>query len=197
MLNIDTIVYQLPIEIDIDKILAESTHLISKCRYASKLPAQDAAVSISVTGSEKTPLDHWYDYNTGAMGVSKDHITGEQVTKDWENYTLGFPGAYREIDSYYKNGMPDRDLIQWHPDIVDSEMFRFKDRIASFFNIDNNLRCRLSFINGKWNIAKHSDPHTPWRVHVNLKSGPGTYWKFHDIETNETITWHQPAGSVW
>jgi hypothetical protein len=197
MLDIGNIAYQLPIQIDFNKALAETTAILNAYKKPNRLLEPDSAIGISVTGTAKTPLDHWYDYNAGAMGVSKDRITGEQVTKDWARYTLGFPGAYREIDSYYKNGTPDHDLIQWHPDMVNSEMYSFKDRIASFFNIDNNLRCRLSFINGHWNIPKHSDPHTPWRVHVNLKSGPNCHWRFHDIETKESITWQQPTGSVW
>jgi hypothetical protein len=197
MLNIDTIAYQLPIEIDLDKIQTEFDLVMRKSLQFNKLPVQNSGLSVSVTGTTHTPLEHWYNYNFGAMGVSKDRLTGERVTKDWERYTLGFPGKYREIDSYYQNGTLDRDLIHWHPDMIDSEMFHFKNRNAKFFNIDNNIRCRLSVLNGFWNIPKHSDPHTPWRVHVNLKSGPNSYWKFHNIETNESITWQQPTGSVW
>jgi hypothetical protein len=194
MLDINTIVYRLPIEINFDKINAEIVTIVNKCSYAFP---NTSAIAISVTSSKKTSLDQWYNYNTGAMHISKDRVTGEQVTKNWNKYTLGFPGPYREIDSYYRDGTADRELIQWHPDMVNSEMFYFKDRIAEFFNIDNNLRCRLSHIRGQYSIGRHCDPHTPWRVHVNLKTGPRTHWKFHDIETNKSIEWYQPTGSVW
>lgn len=197
MINLDSIVYKLPIDVDVDKLNDEALKIINCCKKARTINKRASAVNIAVTGNKNTPLYNWYDHNIGDMNSIKDAITGEELTKDFENYTIGFPGPFREVHSYYANGNNDRELTHWHPDMVNSEMFRLKDQIASYFNISNTLRCRLSLLYGHYWIGKHADPHTPWRVHINLKAGLGCRWKFHDIENNESIEWYQPTGSVW
>lgn len=202
MLDINTIVYKLPIEVDTTRLIDELEALV--------LPFYDKNTedpnwrtkpgsNISITGLIDTPLDNWFNVNNGIMREHKDGDTGETLTKNYQKYTLGYAGPWRrEVNAYYKgSNKGDKDLIAWHPSLLKSEMFRLKNAIAEFLDIDSNLRCRTSFIGGRHIMSYHSDPHTPWRVHVTLKSGPNTKWLFKDVEGNQTLEWHQPVGSVW
>jgi len=198
MIDINTVVYQLPIEVDVAQLYKEASIIFQTSLRSQLQKSESAGFSISVTGKPPDErLHRWYDHANGDMKITKDAVTGELLTKDFAKYTTGFPGPFREVNSYYENGTSDRDLTQWHPTMIDSEMFQLKERIASYFNIPSDLRCRISRIYGKFSIGKHADPHTPWRVHVNLKTGPKSHWKFYDVENNESVEWFQPTGSVW
>jgi hypothetical protein len=201
MLDINTIVYQLPIEVDCTKLLTELDNLV--------LPHFDkdiknnlkniVAESIAITGHAQTPPGNWYNtrYNH-TMTKMIDVNTGEMLSKNYSRFTLGFPGAWRDnLEARYDNDVSDRIFTHWHPDLIGSEMFNLKNRIAYYLKVSDQLRCRVSFIHGSKTINFHSDPHTPWRVHINLKSGPATRWFFRTLDPVETIEWAQPAGSVW
>ena len=208
MLDINTIVYKLPIEVDNIKLLCELEALVlpffKQKSENSNWRSQPKSSSISITGHPDTPLDNWFNANNGPMHIFKDSDTGEVLTKDYDNYTLGFPGPWRrEVIAYYEDSVrSDRDLIAWHPSLLNSEMFRLRNAISDFFKIDNNLRCRTSFIGGPPpGVTRipmyHSDPHTPWRVHIAMKTGPKTKWFFRNAEQNKIIDWHQPTGGVY
>jgi hypothetical protein len=201
MLDINTIVYKLPIEVNSTKLLDELDNLVLPC-YDKDIKndlMSIGATNISVTGLSNTPLDNWYstEYNR-AMSKMVDLDTNEELTKNYANFTLGFDGAWRNnLEARYDNNVSDRDFTHWHPNLIGSEIFNLKNRIAKHLQISDQLRCRASFIYGYRKMNFHADPHTPWRVHVNLKSGPGTRWFFRTLDPMKTIEWVQPPDSVW
>ena len=206
MLDINTIVYKLPIEVDTTKIIGELEALVLPYYMKKTLDPnwrKKPNCNISITGLPDTPLSNWFNLNNGTMSVHKDGDTGETLTKNYQKYTLGYAGPWRrEVNAYYEGtNTGDKDLIAWHPRLLKSEMFRLKNAVATYLGIDNNLRCRASFSSGGTGGSRiinfHSDPHTPWRVHVTLKTGPNTKWLFRDVEQNKIIEWYQPLGSVW
>jgi len=203
MLDINTIAYRLPIEVDSARILNEIDNLVlphsdSYIRNKNHLLKSNGA-GISITGLQSFPPENWYrSLYHPIMSVLKDNTTGEHIDKKYGTFTLGFPGAWRDnLEASYDNGIRDKDLIHWHPSLINSEIYNLKNRIADFLKISNQLRCRLSFSTKNTKLGFHSDPHTPWRVHVNLKSGPNTYWKFRTLDPIEIIKWKQPTESVW
>jgi len=204
MLDINSIVYKLPIEVDTTKLIDELETLVLPFFKKTNWHTAQQSSNISITGLPNTPLDNWFNANNGPMTVLRDGDTGELLTRDWEKYTLGFPGPWRrQVNAYYEGTTRgDKDLTTWHPSLINSEMFRLKNAIAEFFGISNNLRCRASCIPGPMPGHKriplyHTDPHTPWRVHVTLKNGPGAKWLFRNVEQDQVIEWHQPVGSAW
>lgn len=201
MLDINTIVYQLPITVDSTRLLDELNTLVVPRLNLDVIDdlKNIKATSISITSRKNQPADRWYQSNYNRTMTSvKDMSTGEVLPRMYNKYTLGFPGAWRDnVEGYYDDGIGDRSLCHWPPDLADSEIYNFSRRITQYFNIDTPLRCRASFIHGYRKMTFHSDPHTPWRVHVNLKSGPGTRWLFRTVEPEETIEWIQPKDSVW
>lgn len=201
MLDINSIVYKLPIEVDSTRILNELDTLVLPYhnRDIKNNLKEIKAVNLSVTVPKNTPLDNWYNtsYNQ-VMPKIVDLDTGELLSKDYLNFNLGFPGPWRNnLEGQFSDGTRDGELVHWHPDLVGGEMFNLKNRIAEYLKVSDQMRCRASFIAGPGNIHFHSDPHTPWRVHVNLKSGPNTKWLFRNLTTNEIIEWKQPQNSVW
>jgi hypothetical protein len=198
MLNINNIVYQLPIEVDTVKILKELETLVLPNFKKDVNNVYGASIGLNITNIKNTPIDNWYNTRTGNMDLLKDMDTGEELTKSYPKYTLGFPGEWRNnVEAFYSTGSSDKDFIYWHPDLIDGEIYRLNNKIAEHFDIDNNLRCRASFCRGSNKVNFHSDPHTPWRVHVNLKSNNGATWRFRSLESDETIEWIQPLDSLW
>lgn len=204
MLDISTIAYQLPIEVDCTKLLNEIDNLVLPY-YDKDIKnnlASTKGVNISITGTASNSLDNWYNsaYNR-PMTTLRDRDTGEEFVKTLQNFkkfTLGFPGGWRNnMESLYDDGVSDEDLIHWHPTLIGSEIYNLKNRIADFLKIDNQLRCRASFLHSGTQMNFHTDPHTPWRVHVNLKSGDKTSWLFRTVNPTEIIEWVQPKNSVW
>lgn len=201
MLDINTIVYKLPIEVDSTKLLNELDSLVLPYheRDIRNNLGTGKAAGIAITNRADTPHRGWYNSEYNRPTHNTIHVpTKTNLQKDFGRYTLGFPGPWKDdVHAFYSNGTADRDLVHWHPDLANSEMYNLTIRIAECLKINNRLRCRASFMQGPTGLSTHSDPHTPWRVHINLKSGPGTYWKFSDIDTKETVEWVQPKDSVW
>jgi len=192
MLDISTVVYQLPIEVDSNKIINEIDSLIMP-----KIGKN--AGDCAVTGTDSTDLDQWFLSNRGILDKVYDPNTKRLVLRDFVKYpNTGLSVPWQDdFVAINGDGNADQDLTKWHPSMVNSEMFNLKDRIANYLKIDTALRCRCSFLNGPRTIPRHSDPHTPWRAHINLKSGPGTEWIFFDEGSEEPVRWRQPGGTVW
>lgn len=194
VLDINNIAYPLPIEVNVDKLLNEVETLIIPKMGKLSVPGD----SCSITGNQNTPLDQWFRSNRGAMTKVIDPKFGVELDRKFSKFQLGFLGGWRDdLQAYYEDGTADRSLVKWHPDLVNSEILALNDRVAKFLKISSVMRCRLSLIQGPYSLPKHADPHTPWRVHVNLKSGPGTHWTFYDVANNQRLDWCQPTGSVW
>jgi hypothetical protein len=201
MLDINSIAYQLPIEANTDLLCAEVEQFILNERPEYRGPKIDWANSFSVTNLKVIPKDLWFRAHNGPMKSLIDPATGENISKDYTRYTLGYPGTWRDnLMAYYKNGTADKDLVHWRDDMQDTEMYRLGQRIKEFFKLDYNLRCRVSMHWGEAQVTRHSDPHTPWRVHITLKTGPKSHWGFYDpdnFNSDECLIWEQPPGSVW
>lgn len=200
MLNFNDIVYQLPIQVNADKIIKElETLVIPKFNpeifdYSN---LKGKSCNCSITGTATTPTDTWFKENGGPNAFLKDNDTGEILDKLYRQWTLGYPGPRRKnVHGYLDNGVNDRDLTVWPDILLNSELYRVGQEIKKYLNI-SAVRCRVSFIKGEKYIKPHTDPHTDWRVHINLKSGPDTCWEFSEIGSDDVIAWKQPQGSTW
>lgn len=192
MLDINTIVYQLPIEVNFDQLNDEIENIVIP---GTGLKSGDC----SITGASNTDHDHWFTLNRGIMTKFFDRITNEYVVRN----IIEYPGSgisypwHDDLIAINNDGNADQDLVHWHPSLVNSEIFNLKERISDYLKINSSLRCRFSFFTEPKKIARHSDPHTPWRAHINLKSGPNTKWTFFDPDSLESVDWHQPSNTVW
>lgn len=187
MPDIRTIAYKLPIEFDRNKLYYELENIVQKNAKGS---------SAAITNKKGTDESNWFNTRSGLMHVTKVLDTGEQVSKDFKRWTLGFPGEWKDnLESYFPDGTGDREMIEWHPLLAKSEMRSLGQRISDYFNLNTHLRCRASFLQGPKELFFHSDPHTPWRVHVNFKSGEGVKWVFKD--DTGIVEWEQPSDEVW
>ena len=106
MLDINTIVYKLPIEVDTTKLIGELEALVlpffKKKADNPNWRTGRPSSNISITGLPNTPLNDWFNANNGAMTVLKDGDTGELLARDYDKHTLGFAGAWRrEVNAYY------------------------------------------------------------------------------------------------
>lgn len=192
MLDIKTVVYQLPIEVNVDRLINEIENIVIP---GTGLTNGDC----SITGTDKTDVNHWFTLNRGIMTKMFDPVSGKSILRDFVKYPgTGIPMPWRDdMVAVNSDGSADQDLVHWHPSMISGEIFNLKERIAAYLKIDSSLRCRFSFFNKPKKISRHSDPHTPWRAHINLKSGPGSRWTFFDPDSNESVDWHQPIGTVW
>jgi hypothetical protein len=194
MLDINTIVYQLPIEVNSTEIIKDVERYIIP-RF--KVNVLETSAGLNVTDIPGTT--NWFNGpNGGNMAYHLDGNTGERVFRNYEKFTLGFPGKWRDdILAYYKDDTCDRDYKEWPLFLKESSLFTMQNKIAEYLVIDTHLRCRMSFLHGPFSIGYHSDPHTPWRAHINLKSGKETKWLFKSVETKQVVEWKQPPDTVW
>jgi hypothetical protein len=68
------------------------------------------------------------------------------------------------------------------------------DYFANLFKV-NSYRVRCSYLNNVSEDAEfklHNDPHTPYRLHICLKTDPSIKWLFVDKDTTQHYI-HQPA----
>lgn len=95
-----------------------------------------------------------------------------------------------------KTGEYDWDIVYWPKILENSYMRELSDKFSDLIKI-NKPRCRMSRLFGSetWNeISYHYDEHTPYRIHIALKTNPNTIWRFRE---NEKITEiHQPADGI-
>ena len=86
MLDINTIVYKLPIEVDTTKLIGELEALVlpffKKKADNPNWRTGRPSSNISITGLPNTPLNDWFNANNGAMTVLKDGDTGELLARD-------------------------------------------------------------------------------------------------------------------
>jgi hypothetical protein len=199
MLDISEIVHPLPIAVDADLLRQEYEKFVLSQRPDLQRRPNNYSKTFAITNVKSTPHDSWFSQEAGVMKLLKDPATNEEVLRLTNKWTLGYPGPRRDnLMAYYPNGVADKDLIHWHPDMIDTEMHRLASRIKEYLGIDYNLRCRLSVSHGQVEIDRHLDPHTPWRVHVALDSGSESHWTFYDeVGSTDSIKWKQPKDTVW
>lgn len=199
MLDISDIVYQLPIPVDADLLRQEFKKFVLRQRRDLLPPRKNFIKTFAITGLEPAPGDLWYAEEAGTMESLRDPATNEEIPRLTRMHTLGYPGPRRDnLMAYYSDGVADKDLVHWHTDLIDTEMYRLGLRIKKYLDIDYDLRCRLSFAQGSVEIPRHLDPHTPWRAHVTLDSGPESHWTFYDeVGSTDSIKWQEPKDTVW
>lgn len=90
-----------------------------------------------------------------------------------------------------ETGERDEELIHWPEVLQNSYIKELGDIFSDLIKI-KNPRVRMSVSAG---IEFHSDPHTPYRIHIALESNPNCVWKFKEI--NGTVhTIYQAADGI-
>jgi hypothetical protein len=134
----------------------------------------------SFTTAEKYVDDLNYDF--GKYAGTSEFISNDSLLKK------------------YPDGDIDQNLIYWPKILEKSYMKELGDYFASIFQV-KHYRTRASYFNtvNHSNNLKitglHNDPHTPYRVHIALKTNPNIKWKFVD-ELGEIYSVHQQADGV-
>ena len=130
---------------------------------------------------------------------SKDYgiTTTEKMV---ENYDFRF---YSGVSSKDKNGIRrletgefDWDVVHWPKVLENSYIKELSDKFSELIQV-NKPRCRMSHIFGynKCNeIPYHHDEHTPYRIHIALKTNPKAIWRFRENGVVTEI--HQPTDGV-
>jgi hypothetical protein len=97
----------------------------------------------------------------------------------------------------YPDGEFDQNLVHWPKILENTYMKELGDYFAQILNV-THYRCRASYYNSldKDFVGElHNDPHTPYRIHIALKSDPNVKWILVDEHSN-TYDIHQPADST-
>lgn len=99
----------------------------------------------------------------------------------------------------FETGEQDTDLIFYPRCLQGSYLQEVEQSITAYLGL-SSPRIRISKFIGGTSTHKsvyldfHTDPHTPYRVHITLDVMPGVYWKFKTSEQEYKI--HQPADGV-
>lgn len=111
--------------------------------------------------------------------------------------------VYTGVSSPDKNGIRrlrtgefDWDISYWPKVLENSYIKELADTFSEFIQV-YNPRCRMSKLFGStdWNEIKyHYDEHTPYRIHIALKTTPKTIWRFKENGVVKEI--HQPADGI-
>lgn len=123
---------------------------------------------------------------------------GVTTTKEYINEN---PPDYRRFNTIsafdefgerrYPGGERDEDITCWPSVLENSYMKELGDTFSDLLKI-YNPRVRMSVGN---KIPFHTDPHTPYRIHIALEAYPDSVWVFrHKDGTEETI--FQPADGI-
>lgn len=91
-------------------------------------------------------------------------------------------------------GELDSDVVLW-PKIMEGSYIKYLGEMFSSFIKIPNPRCRMSVINGPFEIQSHVDEHTPYRIHICLDSDPGSNWFFKKPDDVHDMI-HQPSSET-
>lgn len=95
-----------------------------------------------------------------------------------------------------KTGERDWDIVYWPKVLENSYIKELSDTFSELIQV-YKPRCRMSKLYGfdSWNVIDyHHDEHTPYRIHIALKTTPGSVWRFR--KNGEVTEIHQPADGV-
>ena len=128
--------------------------------------------------------------------------TSKQLASDVDYDFSQFNGiTYPDANGVrtFPSGETDTDLV-FYPKVLEGSYIQSVEQMVSSYLGLSSPRIRISkFIGGvgahKINYLDfHTDPHTPYRVHIALTVMPNVYWKFKTNEQEYKI--HQPADGV-
>lgn len=96
-----------------------------------------------------------------------------------------------------RSGERDEDVIHWPLQLEKSYIRRVGEELSSCLGLPPLPRVRTSTLIGGMmpNIGMHLDCHTPFRVHIALKTSPGTFWHFLASD-GRRMRVHQPADGI-
>jgi hypothetical protein len=107
-----------------------------------------------------------------------------------------FSGIRKPSSNKYllPSGHLDTDVIYWPKILQGSYIEQVALEITNLLEL-SPPRCRLSYFNNRdypFNIGYHYDNHTPYRVHIALKTTPECIWKYRWGPEQEEHELHQP-----
>jgi len=91
-------------------------------------------------------------------------------------------------------GERDEDIVFWPSILEKSYMKELGELFSNIIKIPNP-RVRLSVLDKDQFINFHSDPHTPYRIHIALETHSNAVWMFKN-ELGDIEQIHQPADGV-
>jgi len=143
--------------------------------------------------------------NISTLATSTSFTTAKKYIDDlnYDFFKYAGPSKFISKDSLikeYKDGQVDQELIYWPKILENSYMKELGEHFSNLFQI-KNYRVRASYFNTHEQTDDfsatnlHKDTHTPYRIHIALKTNPSVKWTFLD-ELGQTHYIHQPADGV-
>lgn len=128
-------------------------------------------------------------YKAGDYGIttSLQHVNEDY---DFKRYS-GISHFNAEGERLLGSGERDEDIVYWPKKLANSYMKELADIFSDAIGI-KNPRVRMS-VNAT--ISSHSDPHTPYRIHIALMTDPLILWHFREANGNMHSI-HQPADGI-
>jgi hypothetical protein len=139
------------------------------------------------------------DFNTTSSScvsftTAKKYIDDSVYNFDRYHGISKFAPGSKRLKKIYPDGEFDHNLVHWPKISENTYMKELGDYFAQMLNV-THYRCRVSYYNSldKDFVGElHNDPHTPYRIHIALKSDPAVKWILVD-KYNNTYDIYQPA----
>ena len=133
-------------------------------------------------------------YQSYALTVTEE--LANDNTYDFSQYN-----SITQFDEYgirrFPDGTLDTDLIYYPACLQNSYIKEVEIEISNYLGL-HSPRVRFSKAKGSTKLEEslklHTDPHTPYRVHLALETMPMHKWRFKNKDTDCTI--HQPANGI-
>jgi hypothetical protein len=148
---------------------------------------------------------HFWRPKINSLATSTSFTTAKKYVDDLDYDFFKYIGPSQFISKSlllkkYPDGEIDQELIYWPKLLENSYMKELGEHFSNLFQI-KNYRVRASYFN-TWGANEdflatdlHADPHTPYRLHIALKTNPDVKWIFVD-ELGKTHYIHQLADGV-
>ena len=142
---------------------------------------------------------HYWHPDPNIKDISASFTTAKKYVDDpicdfsrYKGISHYVPGTRRV--KVYSDGEFDQNLTHWPKILENTYMKELGDNFAKLLNV-TRYRVRASYYNSLHEDfvgELHRDPHTPYRIHIALKTDPNVKWLLVDKNDNAHYI-HQPA----
>ena len=158
-------------------------------------------IKIDINRLTEEIFHYWTPSNNHAVSFTTAKKYVDDLNYDFSHYEViskFFPNTRRI--KVYEDGEFDQNIVHWPKILENSYMKELGDYFAKILNV-TRYRARGSYFDTKTHMTSgfktdlHRDPHTPYRIHIALKTSPEVNWFLVDKDNNSHYI-HQPADGV-
>ena len=215
-------IYRININFDEEKLLSEANDIMEsgkdRHKFLNKINNKKQVMQswcITSTKERAKELEKSEFYSTHVVPEGDnarlriDQITNERVVQHDNKFREKVDAYFidpsvdeRQSESVLRNHIicKESDLTNYHHSLPeDSEIRKIDRAIGRYFNIPCNFRVRLSKLHNidHKTFKPHTDPHTPWRVHICLKGDHSSKWHFRNSQTGKKTQFIQAKNRVY